>query len=254
MAEMGQRMLRGERMMAEACPNCPVPLMASERGCVCCQCHTVWQQDEEGGFRRKETPETKRSALPVQPPVRRAREAEEREEADDDGGGGVGPVGQKLLEGWTMLADACPLCSNPIMRNPADRSMWCVKCNVKAVTEEEWDSSKYQHANASNVKQQRQQQVAPLPPRQEPQQQPCAAPVQAALAPTVASQPLLPLHRTAGGARVSLQSASDSLKQTLANRLALADAALQDMPIENTQCADRMLHHIQAILETLNRL
>ena len=48
MAEMGQRMLRGERMMAEACPNCPVPLMASDRGCVCCQCHTVWLQDEEG--------------------------------------------------------------------------------------------------------------------------------------------------------------------------------------------------------------
>lgn len=54
----------------------------------------------------------------------------------------VGAVGQYLLKGWTMLADHCPQCFSPLMREPGSGTMWCVQCNVQAITEEQFDAAK----------------------------------------------------------------------------------------------------------------
>ena len=38
-------------------------------------------------------------------------------------------LGQLLLKGWGMLAESCPTCSVPLMRNPDDKSQkLCVNC------------------------------------------------------------------------------------------------------------------------------
>lgn len=234
MAEMGQRMLRGERMMAQSCEYCPVPLMQSDRGCVCCQCHRVYQLDEYGDLREKETKAVTSSSNSVaQKETSKNMESSERPPTATPSGplaaasgarvkreGGVGHVGEHLLKGWTMLADSCPLCLSPIMRNPADASMWCVECNVQAVTEKEFDASKQKRIQSprelvqENLLQQQQQKVQHVPPR--------------------VPQP----------SSSSLNQAAASLRITLAARLQAANAALAAIPIENTAAASVLLKHI----------
>jgi uncharacterized Zn finger protein (UPF0148 family) len=47
-------------------------------------------------------------------------------------------LGEKLLQGWTMLASHCPSddCFTPLMRN-REGKMFCVGCNQFVITEEE---------------------------------------------------------------------------------------------------------------------
>eukprot|EP00271_Cylindrocystis_brebissonii_P019848 TRINITY_DN6287_c0_g1_i1.p1 TRINITY_DN6287_c0_g1~~TRINITY_DN6287_c0_g1_i1.p1 ORF type:complete len:452 (-),score=71.84 TRINITY_DN6287_c0_g1_i1:519-1874(-) len=64
--------------------------------------------------------------------------AEERERARQrDRGSAL--IGQKLLQGWTMLGLHCETCLQPIMRN-RDREKFCVVCDVRVVSEEEASS------------------------------------------------------------------------------------------------------------------
>jgi uncharacterized Zn finger protein (UPF0148 family) len=38
-------------------------------------------------------------------------------------------LGDLLLQGWTMLNDACDSCNIPLMQNPYKTETLCVKCN-----------------------------------------------------------------------------------------------------------------------------
>merc|ERR1712137_96993 len=42
-------------------------------------------------------------------------------------------LGEKLLQGWTMLEDACPRCNIPLMRKPKSKDMLCVGCGAQVV-------------------------------------------------------------------------------------------------------------------------
>jgi len=133
-AAMGQRLLQGWVMGAESCPECLVPLMreggrgggvgrGQEEVWECVGCITRFSREEEEG--------------------RRATGREGGGEEEGEGGGGVkneeegnqthqkaelegkreeavdvsAVIGQKLLQGWALLAGGCEGCGNPLMRD-----------------------------------------------------------------------------------------------------------------------------------------
>merc|ERR1711991_132221 len=106
LAELGQRMLRGEKMLADSCPNCPCPLMENARdgSIVCSQCHTCYVRGNAGGY------EVAPSAAVQAEQKRVEKQAAEPAPNPDPPSrplsalGGMSKVGQKLLEGWTMLS------------------------------------------------------------------------------------------------------------------------------------------------------
>ena len=238
MAEMGQRMLRGERMLAEPCPTCPIPLMESDKGCICSQCHVVYERDGDGGLRRKQG--TEKPVAPV-PDAKKAPNAapvstEARKQSSK-----VGNVGQALLEGWTMLSESCPICFNPIMRKPSDRSMWCVQCNLEAVTEDNFDKSKQQVATQSSVE-------AHRVFMEESQRNQTSTPSQSSIeAPKVQNQSSF-AHSS------DLDVVTSDLKALLTLRLKSANDSLRNISIDNIEGAERLLNHIRSIHETLNSI
>lgn len=111
--------------------------MSFQGAIECVQCHSQFERDEEGvivELNRLVTAVEEKKGAP-QPKKAQAPE--------------VGQVGQHLLKGWTMLADHCPRCLSPIMRDPSTHLMWCVECNVQVLHEEDFDPSKHRAVNAS---------------------------------------------------------------------------------------------------------
>jgi uncharacterized Zn finger protein (UPF0148 family) len=49
-------------------------------------------------------------------------------------------IADKMLEGWALLAEHCPLCSTPFVRSRNGR-IYCVTCDLYAVKEEDATSS-----------------------------------------------------------------------------------------------------------------
>ena len=47
-------------------------------------------------------------------------------------------MGDKLLAGWTLLGEICPICNTPLMKD-RNKSMWCLSCNVMIVSEEDYN-------------------------------------------------------------------------------------------------------------------
>ena len=206
--------LRGERMLADSCPNCPMPLMQNDQGCICCLCHVVWERNAEGEYRRKARADAQKATATVQQAPRQTPAPREKADAP-----GVGSVGEKLLQGWTMLADSCPMCYKPLMRNPADRTMWCVACNVQAVEEAEYDASKHRLVNQP----QKEEEKVEVPRRQ--------------------------VEQAAAAA-----SGVEGLRRTLVRRLEAAQTELDSMSIHNVTAADRLLRHICLVAEALKAL
>lgn len=51
-------------------------------------------------------------------------------------------MGEKLLQGWTLLQESCPACSVPLMRD-RDRKMWCFSCNLQVITQADFDPARH---------------------------------------------------------------------------------------------------------------
>jgi len=45
-------------------------------------------------------------------------------------------IASKLLQGWTLLADSCPVCLTPIVRN-RQKQLFCVACAQWLLTEDQ---------------------------------------------------------------------------------------------------------------------
>ena len=61
-------------------------------------------------------------------------------------------IGQKLLQGWTMLQDTCAneSCPGvPLMRKPGAKEMVCVNCNTTFVREQDVDKTKHAPTSAA---------------------------------------------------------------------------------------------------------
>ncbi len=235
--ELGIRLLRGETMLGEACPaGCNCPLMKSRDAIECVSCRRRFGRTQDGDLTEeprkggngpveaaKQEPQKVQELAPPQPEPRRIADV-----------AGPGRVGQRLLEGWTMTADHCPVCFNPIMRSPVDKTLWCAECNVQAVTEAEYDKTKHRIVN--------QPEAAAKKEEEKSQQQ--AAAVQAK--PHPAPRPAEESQEE----RVVLEQ----VKRTLLTRLQRAQAELQRLKIEHTHEADKLLDHIAKLLSTLHEL
>jgi uncharacterized Zn finger protein (UPF0148 family) len=140
---MGELLLGGWTMLAEGCAQCHVPLMRNPNGRedVCVGCG-----------RRTSTSRT----LEVEAAVPQSPDVGEREcigvvEAQEElavlgnsapvrappGAGALGRPGSpasmladKMLEGWRMLADHCPICRTPLCRSKGGE-VRCVSCDLE---------------------------------------------------------------------------------------------------------------------------
>ena len=230
--ELGVRLLRGETMLGDACPaGCNCPLMKSRHAIECVSCRRRYKRAEDGelveeprkdGAAPAKEEEPKKAAPPPEPEPRRIADVF-----------GPGKVGQRLLEGWTMTADHCPVCFNPIMRSPVDKTLWCAECNVQAVTEAEFDKTKHRAVNQPEAAKKDE-------PQPQQQQQAPAKPPQPAPRPAEESQ--------------DERAVMEQVKRTLLTRLQRAQAELQRLKIEHTHEADKLLDHIAKLLNTLHEL
>merc|ERR1711916_205166 len=142
--------------------------------------------------------------------------------------GGMSKVGQKLLEGWTMLSQSCPVCLQPLLRRPSDQTMWCVECNAHAVNEADFDASKHRNV-----------QKDPLPSSPPPLVAQHAKPV----------QEKKPASRDA-----NWEQACENMKQTLARRLDAMSASLEAVDASQTAVANVLMEHVREICKTMKEL
>jgi uncharacterized Zn finger protein (UPF0148 family) len=56
-------------------------------------------------------------------------------------------MGQLLLQGWMMLAEYCPRCFTPFMRNPETMDMLCVSCHATTLSKENQEIEKQKQLN-----------------------------------------------------------------------------------------------------------
>ena len=53
-------------------------------------------------------------------------------------------MSEKLLRGWTMLAESCPTCMIPLLRAPGERVMMkCLQCHIDYLMPKDFDPTKH---------------------------------------------------------------------------------------------------------------
>jgi uncharacterized Zn finger protein (UPF0148 family) len=142
-ASMGELLLGGWTMLAEGCEQCHVPLMRNPNG----------QEDVCVGCGRRTSTSL---SLEVEAAVPQSPDVGDREcigvvEAHEEGAALDGSAGvraspgaevpgrpgspasmlaDKMLEGWRMLADHCPICRTPLCESKGGQ-MRCVSCDLE---------------------------------------------------------------------------------------------------------------------------
>jgi uncharacterized Zn finger protein (UPF0148 family) len=129
------------------------------------------------------------------------------------------PIGDKLLQGWCMLGEHCPVCFNPILKDPSDNKMWCVVCEAQAVRPEDVPQQKTPIVEAE-VK----------TPQQAVRQEE---------------------KERKKGAEIEIES---DLKQTLTSRLEEANRRLAGLEWHEMDRANQLLDHIAKMLSLLKTL
>ena len=117
--ELSRLLLEGWTMLAETCPraHCTMPLARSRSGrVVCCSCglDVVSRAATEEG-KTEEADGAREVSHAIVPAGRSQRDAMSVR------------LGEKLLQGWTMLEEACERCALPLLREGSGRVV-CVGC------------------------------------------------------------------------------------------------------------------------------
>jgi len=180
-AEIGQKLLQGWTMLAECCPNesCNVPLVERKRDqtIYCCKCIQYFKRyvnkesnevdivpidasDEEtpkqfGNSRMNQISidEIKNDNASQSPNQDIETDDMEVSEVRQKYQGQVRStftkltevttkMGEKLLEGWTLLQQSCPGCSVPLMKDK-NGTMYCLSCNTMVITPGQYDPTKH---------------------------------------------------------------------------------------------------------------
>jgi len=164
-AELGQKLLQGWTMLAESCNDCNVPLMEKKKDqiIVCVGCKKNFRRDVEQGDKLQTSivpitnnVETKpnipnnvetKSNIPsvstptvdnkkVSAPVDTNRHILELNDEKKFKTRQISQLmGDKLLEGWSLLGDTCPICNSPLMKYA--NAMKCFTCDKKVVFEKD---------------------------------------------------------------------------------------------------------------------
>jgi len=167
-AELGQKLLQGWTMLAESCNDCNVPLMEKKKDqiIVCVGCKKNFRRDVEQGDKLQTSivpitnnVETKpnipnnvetKSNIPsvstptvdnkkVSAPVDTNRHILELNDEKKIKTRQISQLmGDKLLEGWSLLGDTCPICNSPLMKYAnamkcftCDKKKWCLRRTIK---------------------------------------------------------------------------------------------------------------------------
>lgn len=105
-AEMGELLLRGWAMLAEACPQCHIPLMeekpTGKKLCVGCQ-RTSWSTDASDRSQAEEDVSHAANKVDV------STDANRTDPSD--------LLAERMLQGWALLGVVCPVCRTPLVKN-----------------------------------------------------------------------------------------------------------------------------------------
>ncbi|TMW56618.1 hypothetical protein Poli38472_006628 [Pythium oligandrum] len=174
-------------------------------------------------------------------------------------------LGEKLLQGWTMLGVHCPSdeCFTPLVRNKQGQ-MFCVSCNRFAITEEE---AKKQQEEQEAKEREEQQQLEAAKAAQEQlarqqaererhwqiQQQQQQAAVTPARATPVANGPV---KRTSADAALSTAGDDEFVQACRRQTLAAMYKKLEELTnsISTTDHLERVLSTTKAINELANAI
>ncbi|KAG7666632.1 hypothetical protein NADE_003571 [Nannochloris sp. 'desiccata'] len=165
---MGQLLLQGYAMLADSCQTCGVPLMRKPNSdeIICVNCNLA---DD-----RQQLPQPAPSTLALPLGIANGNHIHEEEEEEEieaaprplrerttpyllpeatttsRNAGQVDSsqaIADKMLEGWALLAEHCPLCSTPFVRS-RDGRIYCVTCDLYAVREGESAQQQLNRAGA----------------------------------------------------------------------------------------------------------
>lgn len=130
-----QLLLSGWKMLALCCPICNTALMesrAGEKQCPSCNLPVMTEKDQ--AVKPPSTVVEQEKVAPDVKPVResydemRARYDNENKKKNQTSN----LIGQKLLQGWTMLELSCPEANcggTPLMREAPETPSWCASCD-----------------------------------------------------------------------------------------------------------------------------
>jgi len=143
--------LQGWTMLAESCDECNVPLMEKKKGqiisCVGCKRNFKREVNEDDPSTLMMVPivkDTVQNSAPPQvnsttlapPQVNSTTLTEKPQPQISD------IMGEKMLQGWTLLGDTCPICNSPLMKD-REGQMFCVKCNTRVMHEKDFNPNLY---------------------------------------------------------------------------------------------------------------
>lgn len=161
------------------CPyGCYTPLYEDRRNrkghLLCCKCQRELTQDEYDELERLKEEAAQQPAVEEAAAEEEATEVETPAAAKKKDTSAV--VGEYLLRGYTLLAEACPSCHTPLVRAPGETLMRCVKCDINYLHPSDF--------RAQQAKEQKQREEARQEAEREQAARPSApAPSSAAAAP-----------------------------------------------------------------------
>lgn len=116
-AKMGDLLLRGWTMLAAVCNGCGTPLMEDRRlgTRVCVLCGTDGA-DADAPDEEVPADAAARTEELGRPQQRGTVQAAERDVSE--------LLAEKMLAGWALLGQACPMCGTTLVRNKQQASRW----------------------------------------------------------------------------------------------------------------------------------
>eukprot|EP00357_Protocruzia_adherens_P013281 CAMPEP_0114987274 /NCGR_PEP_ID=MMETSP0216-20121206/8911_1 /TAXON_ID=223996 /ORGANISM="Protocruzia adherens, Strain Boccale" /LENGTH=251 /DNA_ID=CAMNT_0002349843 /DNA_START=21 /DNA_END=776 /DNA_ORIENTATION=+ len=125
---LGEKMLQGWAMLADHCEECNAPLMRDRAKHVhCLGCQRDLTAEEEIAKTKGNESEKKQKEIPV-----KSSETSSPSTSTEDVSN---KLGEKMLQGWAMLAEHCAKCGTPLMRDRT-KNIHCLGCG-RNITEEE---------------------------------------------------------------------------------------------------------------------
>ncbi|ORX61015.1 hypothetical protein BCR36DRAFT_401287 [Piromyces finnis] len=138
---MGELLLKGYIMTAQACPvcNCPFFKKTSNSPPFCPLCDDKKENKEKENLKEKEQMEQMEQMMSKESKINEFQT--EKKEVSNTNSKKQDSINSKmselLLAGWTLTNDNCPFCIGvPLMKNK-EKQQFCVKCEKYFISEEE---------------------------------------------------------------------------------------------------------------------
>lgn len=140
-SHMGQLLLQGYAMLADACPVCSVPLMRKPNSdqIICVNCPAAESEQDQYYNRNSDIIEsdTPYQNGMTQQHIRYSNDSVHQQStpkpsSSDDV---AQSLADKMLQGWALLDIHCPRCSTALVQSRNKEEMFCVSCNMYCIDE-----------------------------------------------------------------------------------------------------------------------